>query len=64
MTKPDPSIFEAKLGRPATGRNPSVHFTVPRDVLAEVDRIAAESFESRPAVLVSLIRLGLDSVRS
>lgn len=44
-----------KVGRPPTGISPTIKLALPGDLLARVDRSAADAFEARPVAVRRLL---------
>jgi hypothetical protein len=52
-----------KMGRPATGHDPSVSLRIPQAVLDQVMRWAEKNDHSRSTAIVGLIERGLASLK-
>ena len=52
--------FEARRGRPRTGRNPRVQMTLPRALLDRIDAAADSEFTEQRDMIVRLLEIGLE----
>ena len=52
-----------KMGRPATGHDPSVSVRIPQEVLDQVMSWAEKNDCSRSTAIVGLLELGLDAAQ-